>query len=128
MFSILHWHRNGGGGDWRARPRTQKNWGPAPYLAPHFLWFTSLGLALSISIYQLPYLRQHCLGLGMVRGHFRVLENEKFSTSCERETPPTPTPTRSLCSLVCLPPPPHFQICCYGYAYVLLSVLMLKYT
>ena len=33
-----------------------------------------------------------------------VLENETFSTPCEGETPPTPSPTRSLRSLICVAP------------------------
>ena len=75
---MYHWRRNRGGGQ-GCQPPTRKKGGPGPYLPPppHFSWFTSLCLALGISIYQLPYLRQHCLGLS-VRGHFRVLEMENF--------------------------------------------------
>ena len=61
------------------------------------------------SVYQ--FISCHTLGstalaLVCVRGHFRVLENEKFSTPCEGGTPPTPSPTRSLRSLLCVTP--HF--------------------
>ena len=55
----------------------------------HFSWFTSLS-ALP-SVYQ--FISCHTLGstalaLVCVRGHFRVLENEKFSTPCQGEPLP----------------------------------------
>ena len=46
-----------------------------------------LCLALSISIYQLPYLRQHCLGLSICPRSLQGFENGKFSTPCEGKNP-----------------------------------------
>ena len=69
------------------------------------------------SVYQ--FVSCHTLGstalvLVCVRGHFRVLENEKFSTPREGEPLPHPPQLgRSAPSYVC--PPPHFYICCYAY-------------
>ena len=106
----MHWRRNRGRGARGGSPHSEKR-GPAPFLPPPplFMVHLSLCLALSISVCQLPYLRQHCLCLSMCQRSLQVLENEKFSTPCEGETPPTPSPTRSLRSLVCVPPPPTFK-------------------
>ena len=101
LVSILisHWHRNRGAG-----PHTQKKGGPAPYLAP-LLFMVHLFLPcpqyINLSAAILRQTALPCQG-----GHFRVLENEKFLTLCEDETPPTPSPTQSLHSLVCVAP--HF--------------------
>ena len=86
-------------------PTTRKKRGPAPYLAPPT--FHGSPLSALPSVYQ--FISCHTLGstalaLVCVRGHFRVLENEKFSTLCEGETPSTPSPTRSLRSLICMVP------------------------
>ena len=77
------WRRNRGG----QAPPTQKKGGPAPYLPPTF---HGSPLSALPSVHQ--YISCHTLGgtalaLVCVRGHFRVLENEKFSTPCEGENP-----------------------------------------
>ena len=57
------------------------------------------------SFHGLPLSGSTALAFVCVRGHFRVLENEKFSTPWEGKPLPHPTPpTRSLRSLVCVPP------------------------
>ena len=76
--------RTGGAGG----PHSEKRGGQHPIWIPppHFSWFTSLCLALSISIYQLPYLRQHCLGLSMCQRSLRVLKMRSFP-HCVRGNP-----------------------------------------
>ena len=110
---IYHWRRNGGSGG--ARPPTQKG-GPAPYLPPPPTFHGSPLSALP-SVYQ--FISCHTLGstalaLVCVRVHFRILENEKFSTLCEGEPLPHPPQlSRSAPSYVCAPP----LLCCYSYVY-----------
>ena len=122
-YQHLHWRRNRG-----ARPPTPKKGGPAPYLAPPPTFHGSPLSALP-SVYQ--FFSCHTLGstalaLVCVRGHFRVLENEKFSTPCERETPPTPSPTQSLRSLICVPPTFKYvampMTCTYRTIYFLINI------
>ena len=79
------------GGD--QAPHSEKR-GPAPYLASPPPTFHGSPLFALPSVYQ--FIRCNTLGstalaLVCVRGHFRVLENDKFSTPCEGETPPTPS-------------------------------------
>ena len=107
--STYHWRRNGPGVGRGARPPNLEKRGASTLFAPPPLFMVQPLSALP-SVYQ--FISCHTLGstalaLVCVRGHFRVLENEKFSTPCEGETPPTPSPTRSLRSLVCVAPP-HF--------------------
>ena len=94
------------------RPPTQKG-GQHPISPPPT--FHGSPLSALPSVYQ--FISCRTLGstaLALV-GHFRVLENETFSTPCEGETPPTPSPTRSLRSLVCVAPPLlnlFLRLCC----------------
>ena len=79
------------GGQGGHAPHSGKKGGQHPIWPPQFSWFTSLS-ALP-SVYQ--FISCHTLGstalaLVCVRGHFRVLENEKFSTLCEGEPLPHP--------------------------------------
>ena len=95
-----NWSRNRG-----ARPHHSEKKGASTLFGPPT--FHGSPLSALPSVYQ--FISCHTLGstalaLVCVRGHFRVLENEKFSTLCEGETPSTPSPTRSLRSLICMVP------------------------
>ena len=79
----------GGGG--RQAPHSEKRGASTLFGPPTF---QGSQLSALPSVYQ--FISCHTLGstalaLVCVRGHFRVLENENFST---RVTPPTPSPTR----------------------------------
>ena len=72
-------------------PPTWKKGGPAPYFAPpHFSWSTSLCLSSLYQFISCNTLGSTALALICVIGHFRVLENEKFSTPLEGEPLPHP--------------------------------------
>ena len=83
--------------------------GPAPYLAPPLFM---VHLSLPCPWYQ--FISCHTLGstalaLVCVRGHFRVLENEKFSTPCERENPSNTLPNLVAPFPRMCGPPPTFK-------------------
>ena len=80
----LFWHRGGGGGSRGDRPPLGKKGGQHPICPPPT--FHGSPLSALPSVYQ--FISCHTLGstalaFVCVRGHFRVLENEKYSTPCE---------------------------------------------
>ena len=105
-IQILHWRRGGGGRG--ARPPTRKK-GASTLFAPPPTFHGSPLSALP-SVYQFiscHTLFSTALALVCVRGYFRVLENEQFSTPCEGEPLPHPPQLgRSAPSYVC---PPTFK-------------------
>ena len=100
----------GTGGSGGPAPHPEKR-EPAPYLPPPPTFHGSPLSALP-SVYQ--FISCHTLGstalaLVCVRSHFRVLENEKFSTHCEGN--PSHTLLNSVAPLprICAPPPHTFK-------------------
>ena len=84
LLTTTHWRRNRGGGAGGGGEGGQHPICPAT--------FHDSPLSALPSVYQ--FISCHTLGstalaLVCVRDHFRVLENDKFSTLCDRETPPT---------------------------------------
>ena len=97
-----------GGGGGGASPTRKKGGQDLMWFGPpHFSWFTFLCLALSISFISCHTLGSTALALVCVRGHFRVLENEKFPTLCEGN--PSHTLPNSVAPLprMCAPPPTY---------------------
>ena len=78
---FLHWRRNRGAKGGQAPPLGKKGC-QHPICPP----FHGSPLSALPSVYQFISC-QYCIGLSSlcVRGHFRVLENEKISTLCEGE-------------------------------------------